>query len=817
MNVRLLSFALLGMALTGFVFAAPASAKRVALVFDDGPKPADAEPLLALLAKEKVVVTFALVGDRVNENPATAKAITAAGHELANHSQRHLPPASIDDTALAKEVAEAQQAILKATGVSPRWYWPPFLAIDDRVRAAVVRAGITLYEPKHLVSSQDWDKAVPAEEIFRRATTDVRDGTVILFHEWRAETRERLPAILAELRKQGCEFLTFSSLHAALAGPAVAAGAQTTADAPVEIPAGGESLMTGDVIKDFTTSAQGGNENAFTLSTVDVKGQAFTRAIRMETMRDLSPAWAVEARIPLGKAVKKGDTGFVRFFARAISSADETGSGYVRVVVQQAGPNYTKSLENTVTMRGEWQEFLMPFTFADNYGKGGLELSFGFGFKRETVEIGGIEVLSFGTQVKPAELPKTKFSYAGREPDAAWRQDALARIEKIRKSTFVIEARDAAGQPVASATIKVEQVRSAFHFGTALQFARLVQDSPDNKIYREKTLELFNAASPENDLKWPVWIGEWEGAYNNEQSLQALRWLREKGLHVRGHVLVWPGWKNLPEMIKKLNGSKKQRATIPDLVLKHIADITAATREHIQEWDVLNEPYDNHDLMALFGNDIMVDWFKAAEKGVGPNVPLYLNDYSNHDLVSDKEHCLHFFKVAKFLKDKGAPLHGLGLQGHISAQPNPPVNVLAALDVYSEFKLPIRITEFDIDTDDQQLQADYTRDFLILCYSHPSVVGVQHWGFWEKAHWRPKGALYRADWSEKPAGKVYRSLVLNDWRTKVQGKAGKAGRVGGRGFHGDYVVTVERDGKAVQQRFTLKPEEEKTTVQVVLP
>ena len=83
MNTRLMAMALL---LTGLVAGAhvqaagPAPAKRVALVFDDGPRPADAEPLLALLAKENVQVTFSLVGDRVNENPAMAKAIAAAGH-----------------------------------------------------------------------------------------------------------------------------------------------------------------------------------------------------------------------------------------------------------------------------------------------------------------------------------------------------------------------------------------------------------------------------------------------------------------------------------------------------------------------------------------------------------------------------------------------------------------------------------------------------------------------------------------------------------------------------------------------------------------
>ena len=39
--------------------------------------------------------------------------------------------------------------------------------------------------------------------------------------------------------------------------------------------------------------------------------------------------------------------------------------------------------------------------------------------------------------------------------------------------------------------------------------------------------------------------------------------------------------------------------------------------------------------------------------------------------------------------------------------------------------------------EDEEMQADYTRDFLTLAYSHPTVVGVQLWGFWERAHLQP--------------------------------------------------------------------------------
>src|SRR5687768_17018565 len=111
----------------GLTVAVPATSKRVALVFDDGPRPADAGPLLALLKKEKVLVTFALVGDRVNENPTTAREIAAAGHDIANHSQTHSHPKDLDDVMLEREVTGGQETIRTATGLNPRWYWPPYL------------------------------------------------------------------------------------------------------------------------------------------------------------------------------------------------------------------------------------------------------------------------------------------------------------------------------------------------------------------------------------------------------------------------------------------------------------------------------------------------------------------------------------------------------------------------------------------------------------------------------------------------------------------------------------------------------------------
>ena len=57
-----------------------------------------------------------------------------------------------------------------------------------------------------------WNPAVTAEQIYTNAVTGVEDGSLIIFHEWRPETLAQMPAILAELKRQGCVFVTVSEL-----------------------------------------------------------------------------------------------------------------------------------------------------------------------------------------------------------------------------------------------------------------------------------------------------------------------------------------------------------------------------------------------------------------------------------------------------------------------------------------------------------------------------------------------------------------------------------------------------------------------------
>lgn len=316
-------------------------------------------------------------------------------------------------------------------------------------------------------------------------------------------------------------------------------------------------------------------------------------------------------------------------------------------------------------------------------------------------------------------------------------------------------------------------------------------------------LELFNKVVLENDLKWPQWEA------NRRRALDGLAWLRAHGItDIRGHNLVWPGWKWLPRDLRALAATPE---ALRARVNRHIAGEAGAVRGLVTEWDVVNEPYSNRDLQKILGDGVLADWFHRAREA-DPHAILYINDYSILTRGGgDTAHQDHYYKTIQDLDRQHAPVQGIGMQGHFNASLTPPARVLEILDRFAKLGKRIQVTEFDIDIDDEQLQASYTRDFMTAVFSHPAVDGFLMWGFWEGRHWRPRGAMFRRDWSPKPNAGVYRDLVFHRWWTDTQGRTGADGVFRTRGFLGDY--EIEAAGKTVNT--TLRHEGQ--TVKVRLP
>lgn len=541
-----------------------------------------------------------------------------------------------------------------------------------------------------------------------------------------------------------------------------------------------------------------------TLTWVDVTGQPFTRAMRIVVPRRVSPDYQVQLGIDTAAPVARRQVCLLRLWMRTIESRDETTQCQVRVYFQKAGPDWSKSVDHTAQVGTRWQQLDLPFRTDAAYAAGKAQVGMAFGAREQTVEIAAVELIGFGPEMKVADLPRSKQDYPGRQADAPWRRAATERIARHRMADLTVSVTDAAGTPVPAAQVKIELVRHAFGFGSAVTAHLLKADSPTGQVYRRHVLELFNRVVLENDLKWDPWENQWGPNFNRRQTLEALKWLDERGIVVHGHVMVWPSWRNLPRRLGEMKGD---HAALRKAVTDHIVEQVSLAGPFITDWDVINEPFDNHDLMDILGDEVMVDWFRTARQA-NPKIRLMVNDYgilsTGGDL--DTPHQAHYEKTIRFLLDRGAPVDGIGLQGHFGSNVTPPDKLEKIIDRFARFGLPLHVTEFDINTIDEQLQADYTRDFMTVVFSRPEFESFTMWGFWEGAHWKPDAAMFAKDWTAKPNAQAFRNLVLDEWRTRGEVTTDAGGKVMQRGFLGEYRVMVTAGGKSATATVKLPRE-----------
>lgn len=511
-------------------------------------------------------------------------------------------------------------------------------------------------------------------------------------------------------------------------------------------------------------------------------------------------AWDLQFQFATSAQIEKDDVLLFRFFARTCSTRNERGNSRVRAIFEERKAPHTKSLSQEFEITREWQEYYVPFVAEARYPAGAASAGFHLGLDIQTVEFADFQVLSFGKKVTVNQLPRMRITYPGIEPDAQWRKDALQRIETLRKKELVVHVVDAQGKSVSNAIVMVRQTRQAFGWGSAVTAANILRKDSTGERYREIITNCFSRVVFENDLKW----SSWENPQRQQAVLEAANWLKINKIELRGHCLVWPSWRNTPKELKTLAASP---AALRTRIQGHITNEVHALRGLVVDWDVVNEPYDNTDLLKLLGNDEMVTWFKLAHQ-YDPQANLYLNDYAILSACGlDTAHQAHFETTLRYLIDKGAPIQGLGMQSHFGTTPTPPERILAILDRFAKLGLKISITEHDIDTLDEQFQAEFTRDFLIAVYSHPAVVAILTWGFWEDAHWRPNAAYYRSDWSIRPAGEVWLEWVTRKWKTQEKGRTRSDGTYTVRGFEGDYEIIVQTPHHALKQYLRLvKPE-----------
>ncbi len=393
-------------------------------------------------------------------------------------------------------------------------------------------------------------------------------------------------------------------------------------------------------------------------------------------------------------------------------------------------------------------------------------------------------------------------SYEGRDPNASWRRHARQRIERIRKADLTIKVVDSSGKPVVGATVDVHMQRHAFGFGSAVTARWLNAKGPDAERYRRIVADNYNKVVFENDLKWQPW----ELSKRNRHRLyrqqwldSAFQWLAARDIEVRGHYVTWaPLDREQARFIGRPDALRRQ-------LWAHMEEKLPAVGKRVGEWDAINHIIGWGETFAsVCGSDqIYADIIKKTRQ-LAPRAELWVNEGQVLSGIRADD----YKTVLQYLIAHDAAPDGIGFMGHFTRRSlRSPEALFATFNQFARLIPNLQLTEMDVDVGrDQDLQADYLRDVMTIAFSHPAFQAIVMWGFWEGQHWKPNAALYRRDWSIKPAGRVWLQLVRRDWWTDATGSTDARGSYRVRGFLGTYVVEVGHGTRKQEQELVLSKE-----------
>ena len=501
---------------------------------------------------------------------------------------------------------------------------------------------------------------------------------------------------------------------------------------------------------------------------VDDTTMPFDRAVSITVKK--VPTTSYEFQITLGESALVGKTEpgnilLVHLYARSVNEGE---SGRMELIIEKDGTNgdYSKLLKHYVDFGNEWTEIFAPVEFKNGYTSVNLR----FGFKLQNIEIGGFEIVDYGNDVRCEDMP---VSESGNSSDAAWREEALERIDEVRKGDVKVVVTDSNGNPISGAKTEIEMYEHEFEWGTAVSSGGL-----SNPKMLDAVGSLFNAAVLENELKWSMY------EQNMQRPINMIKKLNELGIYtVRGHCLVWDRNRrtndtSVPEDLPTLYNDKDK---LFDRIESHIFEVMGNMDGYITEWDVLNEACNNTTMQNIYGRELIKEWFAIA-RDTGIDADLYYNDFKTND---------ELFALLDKMEQMGVDYDGIGVQSHYSGN-----TTVTDIDNFykklSSYGKKLKVTEYDFQTDDPIRQAEFTRDLMILTFSYDAFEGFYLWGI--KGGDGNRYVCYDNSWNPRPALEQMQDLIYNKWMTRDSGRTDANGVAEFEGFYGSYKISVIANG-----------------------
>ena len=280
-------------------------------------------------------------------------------------------------------------------------------------------------------------------------------------------------------------------------------------------------------------------------------------------------------------------------------------------------------------------------------------------------------------------------------------------------------------------------------FGSAAEIETFRKDAR----YRDALKRYCDVIVPMNDLKWEALRHDRPRFdFSGADELVGFAEANKKAL--RGHTLLWG--EALPPWAKEM----ATRAEAERELVNHIEIVVDRYKGRIATWDVVNEvikydpteggPYRDTIWQRLLGPEHVDIAFRTAAR-VDPKARLVLNDFHFEEPVPGAAARRKVaLGICRRLKDKGIPVHGIGMQAHLYADKGIDVDGLQRfMRDLDELGLDVEITELDVI--DWKLPADPAqRDktaaalvstFLDAIVSAKRPKAIVTWGLTDRYSW----------------------------------------------------------------------------------
>ena len=206
----------------------------------------------------------------------------------------------------------------------------------------------------------------------------------------------------------------------------------------------------------------------------------------------------------------------------------------------------------------------------------------------------------------------------------------------------------------------------------------------------------YNSLTAENQMKFEE-IHPEEDRYTFEAADEIVDFAVRHKMAVRGHTLVWHN--QTPAWVFQEDGGQASRTQVLKRLEEHTYTVMRRYAGRIGAWDVVNEAVEDGAAGYLrqtpwldcVGEDYLEQAFHIAHRA-DPDALLFYNDYNETDpLKREKIH-----RLVGSLKAAGAPVHGIGMQGHWNLYGPPIDEIKEAIELYISLGVRLHITELDL-------------------------------------------------------------------------------------------------------------------------